>query len=305
MRILFIGTADIGTTSLEWLGSARQHQLVGVVTQPDRPAGRLQTLTPPPIKTLALRLGVLVLQPEKVRVPELAPELIVVIAYGQILRKELLEIPKFGCVNLHASLLPRWRGASPIQAALLAGDTETGVTAMLMDEGVDTGPMLLQERLTITPEDNAGTLHDKLGQLGAAVLMKTLDGISIGTLRPTPQPPEGATYAGKITKEDGLIDWKLSAQQLLNRLRAFTPWPGLFTYLSDERRCRMLKIWSASVEAGAGEAGVIVRADEHGIAVGTGAGLLVVHELQFDGSRRMSTADFLRGHSLKSGTKLG
>lgn len=312
MRIVFIGTADIGGPSLEALVGARGHQLVSVVTQPDRPVGRRQELTPPPIKTLALRHHLPILQPEKIRAPAalaeirgLAPDLIVVIAYGQILPKELLAMPPRGCINVHASLLPRWRGASPIQASLLAGDTETGVTTMLMDEGVDTGPMLLQERLPIAPDDNAGVLHDKLGRLGAELLLHTVAGVADGSLKSTPQPAEGATYAPKIKKEDGLVDWKLPAQQLINRLRAFTPWPGLFTFLTNERGRRMLKIWLASVESSAGAGGVVARADERGIAIGTGEGLLLIHELQFEGGRRMSAAEFLRGHELATGTKLG
>jgi methionyl-tRNA formyltransferase len=312
MRIVFIGTAEIGAPSLRSLAGLREHQVVGVVTQPDRPVGRRQELAPPPIKKLALHLGLPVFQPEKIRAPDAlaairawSPELIIVVAYGQILPKELLAMPRHGCVNVHASLLPRWRGAAPIQAALLAGDAETGVTTMLMDEGLDTGPMLLRGALPVAHDDNAGTLHDKLAALGAELLLRTITGIVEGTLSSRPQPSAGATYAPKIRKDDGLVDWSLPAPQLLNRLRAFTPWPGLFTFVADERGRRLLKIWSAGVEPGRCEAGVVACADKQGIAVGAGDGLFVIRELQVEGARRMSADEFLRGHALNAGTKFG
>ena len=316
MRIVFMGTADFGASCLEALVGARTHQVVGVVTQPDRPVGRRQELTPPPIKTLALKHGLPVFQPEKIRRPEavaqlraLRTELIVVVAYGQILPKDVLGLPQFGCVNVHASLLPRWRGASPIQAALLAGDESTGVTTMLLDEGMDSGPMLLRERVDIKPDDNVATLHDKLATLGAKLLMKTITALADGTLRPTPQPGEGVTCAPKIKKEDGLVDWTQPARQLGNRLRAFTPWPGLFTFLTTEAGPRVVKIWSAAVEAkpAAGNAapGTVTAADRNGIAVATGEGILVVRELQIEGSRRMSAEEFLRGRRLGVGVRLG
>ena len=315
MRILFIGTADIGTGCLESLAALPEHQLVGVVTQPDRPVGRRQELTPPPIKTLALKHNIPVFQPEKIRKPEalaeiraLAPELIVVIAYGQILPGELLTMPRLGCVNVHASLLPRWRGASPIQAALLAGDSETGITTMLMDEGLDTGPMLLRESLRIEPEDDAGALHDKLGRLGAQVLLRTIAGLVAGTLKPQPQPESGVTYAAKIKKEDGLVDWHLSAQQLHNRLRAFSPWPGLFTHLADSTGRKMLKIWKAKPESAltpAASPGTVLQAGPDRIVIGCGEGVLAVSELQLEGSRRLTAGDFLRGRALAVGTILG
>jgi len=309
MRTVFIGTAEFGIPCLEALLGASECQVAGVVTQPDRPAGRRHELTPSPIKTLAMKHHLPVFQPEKIRAPNalveirgLAPDLIVVVAYGQILPKDLLVMPRLGCVNVHASLLPRWRGASPIQAALLAGDTESGVTTMLMDEGLDTGPMLLQERARIEHNDNAATLHDKLAAVGAELLLKTVAGLADGTLKPTPQPAAGVTYASKISKEDGLVDWSLPAAQLLNRLRAFTPWPGFYTFLPDPHGRRLLKIWAA--ERGGGEAttpGTIVRADKDGIAVVTGDGALVIRELQLEGSRRLTAADFLRGHPLNTG----
>ena len=311
-----MGTADFGAPCLEALAGARGHQLVGVVTQPDRPVGRRQELTPPPIKTVALKHGLPVLQPEKIRRPEavaqlreLAPELIVVVAYGQILPKDVLSLPSLGCVNVHASLLPRWRGASPIQAALLAGDEFSGVTTMLIDEGLDSGPMLLRERVEIGPDDNAEVLHDKLAARGPALLMKTIAGLAAGTLQPTPQPNEGVTHAPKIKKEDGLVDWTQAARQIRNRLRAFTPWPGLFTFLPAEGGSRVLKIWSAAVEpapAAAGAAvGTVTAADKNGIVIATGEGRLVVGELQLEGSRRMGAEEFLRGHRLVAGVKLG
>jgi methionyl-tRNA formyltransferase len=316
MRIVFMGTADFGAPCLEALAAARGHQLAGVVTQPDRPVGRKQELTPPPIKTLALRLGLPVFQPEKIRRPEAVarlrewtPELIVVVAYGQILPKDVLAMPRFGCVNVHGSLLPRWRGASPVQAALLAGDEFTGVTTMLLDEGMDTGPMLMWERQEIFPDDNAATLHDKLSALGAPLLMKTLAGIADGALRPAPQPAVGVTCAPKIRKEDGLVDWTQAARQIRNRLRAFTPWPGLFTHLPAEAGARTLKIWLAEAApedvGGSAAAGTVLAADRNGIVVATGEGRLVVRELQVEGGRRMSAEEFLRGHRLAAGVKFG
>lgn len=310
-----MGTADFGAPCLEALVVSREHQVVGVVTQPDRPAGRRQELTPPPIKTLALKHGLPVFQPEKMRRPEavtqlreLAPELIVVVAYGQILPKDVLGLPRLGCVNVHGSLLPRWRGASPIQAALLAGDEVTGVTTMLLDEGMDTGPMLLRERVQIGPDDNAATLHDKLSALGGELLLKTVAALAAGALQPTPQPGEGATYAPKIKKEDGLVNWAQPARQIRNRLRAFTPWPGLFTFLPTEAGPRTLKIWSAEAAAdptASGAAGgTVTAADKHGIVVATGEGTLVVRELQIEGGRRMSADEFLRGHRLAAGVRL-
>ncbi|MFZ2642683.1 MAG: methionyl-tRNA formyltransferase [Verrucomicrobiia bacterium] len=316
MRIVFMGTADFGEPCLEALVAARDHQVVGVVTQPDRPVGRQQKLTPPPIKTLALKHGLPVFQPEKIRRPEavaqlreLAPELMVVVAYGQILPKDVLDLPRFGCVNVHGSLLPRWRGASPIQAALLAGDEFSGVTTMLIDEGLDSGPMLLRERVEIDPADDAASLHDKLAALGAGLLMKTLAGIAAGTLRPTPQPGEGVTYAPKIKKEDGQVDWSQPAHQIRNRLRAFTPWPGLFTCLPAESGARGLKIWSAGVEArpaaANAAAGTVMEADRNGIAVAAGEGTLVIRELQVEGGRRMTAEEFLKGHRVAVGVRLG
>lgn len=316
MRIVFMGTADFGAPCLEALAGAREQQVIGVVTQPDRPVGRRQELTPPPIKTLALKLGLPVFQPERVRRPEAVaqlrewtPDLMVVVAYGQILPKELLTLPGFGCVNVHGSLLPRWRGASPIQAALLEGDEASGVTTMLLDEGMDTGAMLMWERVEIAPDDNAATLHDKLAPLGAMLLMRTVAGLADGTLRPTPQPAEGVTYAPRIKKEDGLVDWSQPARQILNRLRAFTPWPGLFTFLPAETGGRVLKIWSATVEsksaAQTAAAGTVTAAEKGGIAVATGEGTLVVRELQVEGGRRMSAEEFLRGHRLACGVRLG
>jgi methionyl-tRNA formyltransferase len=310
-----MGTADFGTPCLEALVAAREHQVVGVVTQPDRPVGRRQELTPPPIKTQALKHGLSVFQPEKIRRPEavaqlraLAPELIVVVAYGRILPKDVLTMPRLGCVNVHGSLLPRWRGASPIQAALLAGDEFTGVTTMMLDEGMDTGPMLMRERVEIDPDDNAAMLHDKLAPLGAKLLMKTVAALDHGTLHPTPQPTEGVTCAPKIKKEDGLVDWAQPARQIRNRLRAFTPWPGLFTFLPTEAGPRVLKIWAADVEPkppAVGIAGTVTVAKKSGIAVATGEGVLVIRELQLEGGRRLKAAEFLSGHRMTVGVLLG
>ena len=252
MRIVFMGTAELSCASLEKL--AGKFSVVAVVTQPDKPKGRELKLQFSPVKILAEKLKLPVLQPAKARDEKfiaelrgLKPDLIVVVAYGQILPQTILDLPKFGCLNVHTSLLPKYRGASPIQSAILNGETETGVTIMKMDAGLDTGEIISQARTPILPEDNSQTLHDRLAQLGAELLVETIPDYVAGKILPKPQPAEGASYAAKIKKEDGKIDWNEPAEKILNRLRAFTPWPGAFTFLKTEAKPQLLKIWKAEV----------------------------------------------------------
>jgi len=309
MTIVFMGTAELSCASLEKLAGDKHFRIAAVVTQPDKPKGRDMKLQPSPVKISAQKFNLPVLQPAKARdeqfisqLRELKPDLIAVVAYGQILPQSMLDMPAFGCLNVHTSLLPKYRGASPIQSAILNGETETGVTIMKMDAGLDTGPILSQARTPILPEDNSQTLHDRLAQLGAELLAKTIPDYVAGKIKPQPQPNEGATYAAKIKKEDGKIDWNEPADKILNRLRAFTPWPGAFTFLPPKQ---LLKIWKAEVTANNGQTGSVLSADKNGIVIACGKNALRILELQLEGKRRMSAQEFLAGHLLKAGDKLG
>ncbi len=311
LRIVFMGTAELACPSIAALSGHPAYQVVALVTQPDRPKGRDLKLQPPPTKIEANRLGIPVLQPERARNPEfvaqlaaLAPELIVVAAYGQILPPSILELPRFGCLNIHTSLLPKYRGAAPIQWAILNGDAETGVTIMRMDAGLDTGPIVSQEKTSIRQLDTAETLHDRLAQLGAALLLKTIPDYVTGKMTERPQPSEGATYARKISKEDGQLDWTQPAGSLFNRVRAFTPWPGAFTFLGPKHK--LLKIHAAElIENRSGSPGEILPADGKELIVGCGEHALRLVRVQLEGSRAMSDRDFLAGHALVPGQKLG
>ena len=296
IRVVFMGSPDFAVPALDAL--AAHYALVGVVTQPDRPAGRSGTLKPPAVKTAALRLKLPVIQPEKLRYPEAmaqlqawAPELIVVAAFGQILRPDVLDLPKFGCINIHGSLLPRGRGAAPIQAAILAGDYETGITIMKMDPGVDTGPMLSQRAIPISPEDTAGRLFEKLAPIGAELLLGTLSRYLSGELRPQPQPSEGVTYAPMLNKEDGRLDFTQPAAALERRVRAFNPWPGTWF----EWNSAPIKVLHARVSdeksPGVGDRLIV---DEYP-AIGTGAGMLILEEIQPAGKKSMPGKAFLSG----------
>ncbi len=311
--MIFFGTAPLAVPSLQTLAATPGIELVTVVTQPDRPRGRDLHLQPPPVKEAALRLGLPVWQPLRCREPEFldrvrgaAPDLIVVVAYGQLLPPALLEIPPHGCLNVHASLLPRHRGAAPIQWALLEGDPETGVTLMRLDAGLDTGPVVAQDREVIRPDDTAQTLHDRLATRGAALLRRTLPDYLAGRLTPTPQPAEGATYARKLTREDGRLDWTRPATELHRRLRALTPWPGTYTYLPAGERRLLLKVWAATVvpATSSGEPGTVLAAGAGGVVVRCGADALCLTELQREGGRRLPAAEFLAGHRLEPGTRL-
>jgi methionyl-tRNA formyltransferase len=317
LRILFLGTAELSCVSLEALARAPEFQIAAVVTQPDKPKGRELKPQPSPVKSLALKLGLPVLQPARARdgqfIAELRawqPGLIVVVAYGQILPPAILDLPRHGCLNVHTSLLPKYRGAAPIQWAIANGDTETGVTIMKMDVRLDTGPIISQRRMPIRPEDDSATLHDRLAQLGAELLVQTIPDYVAGKIQPVPQPAEGASYAVKIKKEDGRIDWNQPARVIWNRLRAFTPWPGAFTFLRSAElgmatttKPQLIKIWKAEVVEKSGGGGEILSADKTGIVVGCGQNALRILELQREGGRRLGAAEFLTGHALKTGEK--
>jgi methionyl-tRNA formyltransferase len=295
LRIVFMGSPDFAIPTLREL--ARHYQVVGVVTQPDRPAGRGRVLTPPPIKRLAQEIGIETIQPERLREPEAqerlqawAPDLVVVTAFGQILRKRVLELPRLGCINVHASLLPRWRGAAPIQAAILNGDVLTGATIMQMDPGVDTGPVLSQESMVILPEDTAGSLSERLAEAGAQLLLRILPAYLAGELQPMAQEESLATYAPMLTKEEGLLEFSQPALALERQVRAYNPWPGAYLPWLDG----VLKVHKAHVGQCAAQPGQRLVVD--GLpAVGAGQGCLVMDEVQPAGKKAMSGKDFLRG----------
>lgn len=313
MRVLFIGTGDIGVPALEWLLQSKKHEVVGIVAQPDKPVGRKQVLTPPKVKVIAQAAGVPVLQPEKIRraVDELAalqPDIAVVVAYGQILSRAVLDVPKHGCLNVHTSLLPLYRGAAPIQAAIRAGDAETGVTIMFMDEGLDTGDILLTERVPILPDETGGSLHDKLALLAPAALERALDLIAVGNPPRTPQDNSRATHIGKLTREHGHIDWSKSAAEIERTIRAYNPWPGSYCVLPSEGdKPSHLKIHAARIAEGEAcpTGGTIISADpKQGLIVSCGTGLLELTEVQAEGGKRMEARSLLRGHSLAVGSQL-
>jgi len=312
MRVLFLGTGDIALPALEWL--LRNHEVAAIVTQPDKPVGRKQTLTPPPPKRLALELGIPVLQPRRIREPAaiaelaaFAPEVMVVMAYGQILPKAVLELPSRACLNLHASLLPAHRGAAPIQAAILAGDGETGIAVMWMDEGLDTGDVLLERRLAIRRRETGGSLHDRLAALAPEALADAFALLAQGKAPRIPQAP-GATYAAKLSRESGVIDWHASASMIDQQVRAMNPWPAASTRLpgSDGNPARTLKVFSLiRCRRARGEPGEVLRADKRGLLVAAGEEAVLLREVQLEGSRRMAMRDFLAGHPVVAGTRLG
>lgn len=312
MRIVFLGTGAIGVPSLKALAASGAHEIQAVFTQPDRPAGREMKLRPPPVKVAARALDLPVFQPAKIRafdaradLAALAPEVIVVAAYGQILPKAVLSLPRLGCINIHASLLPRHRGAAPIQAAIVEGDNETGITIMQMDEGLDTGDILLKVATPIEPGETAGSLHDRLALLAPAALLECLDRIACGTASRERQDAELATYAPKLSREDGKIDWKRSAVEIERRIRAMTPWPGAYTSILLRNAKVTLKIHRAELcEVDGGQAGTVVAAEDDGIVVAAGEGGIVLKEVQIAGGKRLKVPDFLRGHPIPTGTQL-
>lgn len=301
-KVVFMGTPEFAVPALQALIDAEDIEITGVVTQPDRPAGRGQQVRVSPVKQLAVGHNRPVYQPAKLRGDEAvaqltawSPDVYVVVAYGQILRRSILEIPKYGSVNVHGSILPRWRGASPIQAAIRAGDAETGITIMLMDEGMDTGPMLYKETVAIEPNETAQSLHDKLAAISSETLMKGLRGYLSGDIEPRPQTDDGATYANLIKKEDGNIDWSAPAVEIDRLVRAFTPWPGAFTYWNGQ----LLKVKSGhplSENPNKLQPGQVTLHDPAApLAIGTGSGRYAPHELQLEGRKALSVADFVNG----------
>jgi methionyl-tRNA formyltransferase len=306
MRLVFAGTPEFAAAALRALIAAG-HDIPLVLTQPDRPAGRGMKLKASPIKEVALAHGLPVAQPENLKseearrpIADARADVMVVAAYGLILPQAVLDMPALGCVNIHASLLPRWRGAAPIHRAIEAGDAETGITLMQMDKGLDTGAMLRRATLPILADDTTGSLHDKLAELGAREIVALLPELAAGRVAATPQDDALATYAAKIGKDDARLDWSLSAAALDRRIRAFDPFPGAFCLLDGEA----LKIWRARPVAGSGEPGCIQAVDRHGIRVACGEGALEIGEVQKAGGKRLPVAAFLAGHDLRPGRML-
>jgi methionyl-tRNA formyltransferase len=306
MRIVYMGTGDIGLPALRALIDRPDCEVVAVVTQPDRPAGRGNRLRAPAIKTMAAAAGIPVLQPAKMRAPDavaelaaFAPDVVVVMAYGQILPRSVLDLPRLACLNLHASLLPRHRGAAPIQASIVAGDAETGITVMHMAEGLDTGDILLMRSLPIHSDETGGSLHDRLAELAPEALDAALDLLAAGSAPRTPQEESLATYAGRLSREDGVIDWARPAVEIERLVRAMNPWPAASTEipLAAGGRAR-LKIFAAVQGPAGGETpGTVVAADAAGIRVAATDGSITLVEVQGDGGRRMPAGEWLRGHA--------
>lgn len=298
-RVVFMGSPEFAIPTLNALVKAQDFQVVGVVTQPDRPAGRGNQMKPPPVKEVAQEMGIEVYQPEKLRGEAAAEKLKswnadvhVVAAYGQILKDYMLDIPPYGSINVHASLLPRWRGAAPIQAAVQAGDKESGITIMKMDVGLDTGPMLMKETIHLAPNETAQSLHHKLSAIAGPLLLTTLRLYLRDLLTPQPQDNRVATFAPQIKKEDGQINWAKSALEIDRLVRAFTPWPGTFTTWNG----KLLKINAGKTVEGSLKPGVVGTNSGHPLIVGTGYGLYAPTELQLEGKKRLSAADFLNGN---------
>jgi methionyl-tRNA formyltransferase len=347
MRVVFIGTGEIGVPTLRALQDSREHELAGVVTQPDKPVGRDQHIQAPPIKAAVAKEKISpdpakpgssfassdtplaktvkkgagrssrlsqsaarwaqsgsILQPARIKdrqsieeIRALQPDVIVVMAYGQILPRHVLEIPRIACLNLHASLLPRWRGAAPIQAAIAAGDCESGITVMYMDEGLDTGDVLLQRKIAIGPTETGGSLHDRLGQIAPEALLESLRLLASENAPRLPQDNALATKAPKLNREDGRVNWSEPAEIIERKIRAFNPWPGAFTIIADSSsKPRNLKIFSASIVDLSGKPGEIRTADDNGLVFATGNNALALGEVQLEGKQRMSAGEFVRGH---------
>ena len=305
MKILFMGTPDFAAYALKALYESGQ-EIVGVVTQPDKPKGRSGKLVFSPVKEYALENDLPVFQPEKIRTPEsveylksIDADIYVVAAFGQILSQEVLDIPRFGCVNIHASLLPKYRGAAPIQQALLDGNSKTGVTLMQMNAGMDTGDILMQESIDITMDDTAGTLFDKLMKLGGDMMVRAIPMIEKGELTPVPQDNDKATKVGKFSKEMGIINWKDDAAYIDRLIRTMDPWPSAYTHLDG----KTLKIWKATPieDDSNASAGEIFEISKNSFKVATGKGSLEVFEVQLEGKKRMSAGDFMRGNHLEKG----
>lgn len=307
MKMVFMGSPEFAVPSLKILYESGL-DIKAVITQIDRPKGRGMALTSPAVKIEAERLGLPVYQIEKVKdkgfidlLDAIKLDIIAVVAYGQILPKAILDMPKYGCINLHGSLLPKYRGPAPIQWAVIKGERKTGVTTMFMDVGMDTGDILLQEEIGIDPEDTAGSLSKRLSIIGAHLLLTTINGLEKGSIIPKGQDHSLATYAPLLKKEDGRIDWGKEAEEIRNHVRGMNPWPGAYTYYEEKR----LKVWNGAVlEGGNGDPGRIIKAGKDGLAVSAGKGLFLIKELQLEGKKRMSFQDFLQGHRVRVGDLL-
>ncbi len=310
MKLIFLGTPAFSVPTLRALARAG-HTVAAVITQPDRPRGRGLKLSPPAAKEAAIALGLTVIQPETVSSPPaldeirtLMPEAAVVVAYGRILKREFLDLPPLGCINLHPSLLPRHRGPTPIQSAIMRGDERTGVTTMLLDEGMDTGDILLQREVEISPDETAGGLHDRLADIGAELIVETVEALGNGTAVPVPQDESMATTTRKLSKEYSIIDWNRSHEDIRNLTRALSPSPGCRTKLE----ARFIKIWKVAPAQGSFEKagpGVVLKARNDELIVQSGGDALRIVELQPPGGRRMSAGEFMRGHAIREGTVLG
>lgn len=308
MKVIFMGTPDFAVGTLKSL-IASEHEVTAVVTQPDKPKGRGKAMQFPPVKEVAVEAGIPVLQPGRVREPEtveairnIEADVIVVVAFGQIIPKEILTMKKYGCINVHASLLPKYRGAAPIQWAVIDGEKESGVTTMQMDEGLDTGDMLLKAVVPLEKEETGGSLFDKLSSTGAGLLLETLAGLEKGTILPEKQGESPTAYAKMLKKEMGLIDWTKSAEELERLVRGLNPWPSAYSHLNG----KTLKIWQAEVEErdSENEPGTVVFVSKDGFGVQTGKGILKIRELQLEGKKRMDAGAFLRGYQMEEGMKL-
>ena len=307
MKIIFMGTPDFAAASLEALIASR-HEIQAVVTQPDKPKGRKGELTPSPVKVVAEGKGIKVYQPLKVRDEEFVktlraynPDVIVVVAFGQIIPLSILKMPKFGCVNIHGSLLPKYRGAAPIQWAVLDGEKETGITTILMDEGIDTGDILLKKTIKIDMDETSGSLFDKLMALGAETILETLDELENGNLTPIKQGESPTAYAKMLTKAMGLIDFTRPAKELDCFVRGMDPWPSAYTLLSG----KTLKLWKVRAVEGSGKAGSVIGIGQESFTIACGDGAIEVLEVQLEGKKRMSAGDFLKGSTLNIGQELG
>ena len=306
-RIIFMGTPDFACPTLQKLIDLNAN-LVAVITQPDRPKGRGQKLMPPPVKELAVKHGIPVYQPPKVRDPafvelvrELEPDAIVVVAFGQILPKALLDIPPYGCINVHASLLPRYRGAAPLNWCIINGETETGATTMLMDPGLDTGPMLLQQKTQIDENEDIVSLHDRMAALGADLLVETLNRLKAGELTPQPQSDGNTCYASMLRKEDGLINWQREARAIHDQVRGMSVWPGAYTFLGEQ----VLKIFSTRIGTGSGHPGTVLKSSKGQLEIACLSGSLFIRELQLSGKKRLDIGSFLAGFPITEGALLG
>lgn len=310
MKILFMGTPDFALFSLRALVDAGEN-VAAVVTQTDKPKGRGMTLTPPPVKVYATGHGIPVFQPKTLKdgafeteLREIDPDIIIVVAYGKILPKYILDYPKFGCINIHGSLLPKYRGAAPMQRAVMAGETVTGVTSMYMAEGMDTGDMLLTETVAVAPDDNFEDVHDKLGEAGARVLLRTLDAAKRGELHPIPQNDADATYAAKIEKAECLVDWTWDAARLHDKIRGLSPFPLAYTTLPGGKLLKIVRAHPEEADASA-PAGTVIAADKGGIRVACGRGVLVIETATPEGKKAQSAADLVNGRQIAAGDKLG